>query len=205
MLLQVPERSWTAAAVHDTVQVILKDPAFRRSLRRSLADRILVWLADALTRIAKAMHGLPSGRTLALIFVGAMVLFVLMRFLVAASARGEAVGLRAKSRVATTGVDPWRSADELLASGRYEDAAHALYRGVILSLSRAERLRLDPSKTSGDYARELRRRSSSSLSPFVRFARRFDVLVYGHIPPDATAVEQLRELAAPFRARSLAA
>ncbi len=191
--------------MHDTVQVVLKDPAFRRSLRKSVADRILVWLGDALMRLVKAMHGLPSGRTLALIFVGAIVLFVLIRFLVAASARGEVVGRRAKGRVATTGADPWRSADELLDLGRYEDAAHALYRGVILSLANVERLRLDPSKTSGDYARDLRRRSSSSFSPFVRFARRFDVLVYGHVPPDALAVEQLRELTAPFRARSRAA
>ena len=112
---------------------------------------------------------------------------------------------RASRRGVASGTDPWQAADELLALGRHEEAAHALYRGVILALAQAERLRIDPSKTSGDYARELRRRSSSSLSPFVAFARRFDVLVYGHVPPDAAAVEQLRNMTTPFRARSRAA
>jgi hypothetical protein len=204
-LVQVTERPWPAAAVHDTIQAVLRDPVFHRSLRRSIADRILVWLAEWWTRLSKVLRGLPSMRTLSLFFVGALVLFVLVRFLIAASARSEESGRRTSRRGVTSGSDPWQTADELLSLGRYEDAAHALYRGVILSLASAERLRLDPSKTSGDYARELRRRSSSALSPFLAFARRFEVLVYGHIPPDAEAVAQLRELAIPFRARSRAA
>jgi hypothetical protein len=203
--MQVAERSWSASAVHDTVQAVLRDPAFHRSMRQSLADRILVWLAEWLTRLSKALRGLPSMRTLSLFFAGALVLFVLVRFLIAASARREEGGRRRSRREVGSGTDPWQAADELLALGRHEEAAHALYRGVILSLASAERLRLDPSKTSGDYARELRRRSSPALRPFVTFARRFEVLVYGHIPPDADAVAQLRELASPFRARSKAA
>ncbi len=191
--------------MHDTVQAVLLDPAFNRSLRRSLGDRILVWIADVFSRVARLLHGLPSGRALVLIFVAVTALFVLVRFLVAATSRGDERGHRLSKRGVGAGVDPWRTADELVALERYEDAAHALYRGVILALAQAERLRIDPSKTSGDYARDLRRRSSSSLLPFVAFARRFDVLVYGHVPPDAAAVAQLRELASPFRARSRAA
>lgn len=191
--------------MHDTVAVVVSDPAFRRSLRQSIGDRILVWLGDLLLRLSKAMRGLPSSRTLALIFIGAIATFVVIRFLIAASARGEPAGRRRRGSTAATDVDPWHSADELLELGRFEEAAHALYRGVILSLSHLERLRLDPSKTSGDYARELRRRSSPSFSPFVAFSRRFDVLVYGHVLPDADAVHQLRELANAFRPRSRAA
>jgi hypothetical protein len=166
---------------------------------------MFVWLADWWTRLSKVLRGLPSMRTLSLLFVGALVLFVLVRFLIAASARREDGGRRASRRGVTSGTDPWQAADELLALGRHEEAAHALYRGVILSLASAERIRLDPSRTSGDYARELRRRSSSALSPFIAFARRFEVLVYGHLPPDAAAVRQLRDLTTPFRARSRAA
>ena len=203
--MQVAQRAWPASAVHDTVQAVLRDPVFHRSLRQSLADRVLVWLAEWLTRLSKVLRGLPSMRTLSLLFAGALVLFVVVRFLIAASARREEGGRRASRRGVASGTDPWQAADELLALGRHEEAAHALYRGVILALAHAERLRIDPSKTSGDYMRELRRRSSSSLSPFVAFARRFDVLVYGHVPPDAAAVEQLRDLTTPFRARSRAA
>ena len=191
--------------MHDTVQVVLRDHAFQRSLRQSLWDRLLVTLTDVFVRLAKVMRGLPSGRTVALVFIALVVVFVLVRFLVAASARDAERDGRQSKKGVSTGMDPWRTADELVALARYEDAAHALYRGVIVSLARMERLRMDPSKTSGDYARELRRRSSSSLPPFVAFARRFDVLVYGHVPPDAAAVQQLRDLTTPFRARSRAA
>lgn len=164
-----------------------------------------MWLAEWLARLSKVMRGLPSMRTLVLLFVGALVLFVLVRFLIAASARGEEGARRSSKRGMSPGTDPWQAADELLAQGHHEEAAHALYRGVLLALASTERLRLDPSRTSGDYARELRRRSSSALSPFVHFTRRFEVLVYGHVAPDAAAVAQLRELAIPFRARSRAA
>ena len=203
--MQVPERSWPAPAVHDTIRAVLRDPAFHRSLRNSLADRLLVWLVQWFTRLSKVLRGLPSMRTLALCFVGAVLLFVLVRFLLAAIVRGEEGGRRTGRKAVSPGTDPWQAADELLALGRHEEAAHALYRGVVLSLASAERLRLDPSRTSGDYARELRRRSSSALTPFLAFARRFEVLVYGHVPPDADAVAQLRALAMPFRARSRAA
>lgn len=203
--MQVSERPWTPSAVHDTVQAVLRDPVFHRSMRRSVADRILVWLVDWFTRLSKVLRGLPSTRTLALMLVGALVLFVLVRFLIAASVRGDGGGRRTSNRGVSAASDPWQAVDELLALGRHEDAAHALYRAVILSLANTERMRLDPSKTSGDYARELRRRSSSAVFPFVAFARRFEVLVYGHVPPDAAAVAQLRELAIPFRARSRAA
>ena len=191
--------------MHDTVQAVLRDPVFHRSLRRSIADRILVWLADWLNRLSKVVRELPSMRTLAMLFAAALVLFVVVRFLMAASAQRMEADRRSARRGTSAGTDPWQSADELLAMGNFEDAAHALYRGVVVSVASRERLRIDPSKTSGDYARELRRRSSSMLPSFVAFAHRFEALVYGHVPPDATAVAQLRELATPFRSRSRAA
>jgi hypothetical protein len=67
------------------------------------------------------------------------------------------------------------------------------------SVARTDRLRLDPSKTSGDYARELRSRGSPRYSVFRSFARRFDVAVYGHCGCDATALADLMQLAEPFR------
>ena len=69
----------------------------------------------------------------------------------------------------------------------------------------SERLRLDPSKTSGDYARELRARGSASYQPFRAFARRFDVAVFGHGGCDARLIDDLRALAQPLTARARAA
>ena len=188
--------------MHDSVQAVLRDPAFRRSLRRSLADRLLLWLTHGFERLMALMKHLPSARALGLALAVLIVAFVVLRVMLAARAR-DGSGERAAERGGSAQVDdPWLSADVLASVGRYEDAAHALYRGVILSLGRLERLRLDPARTSGDYARELRRRSSRSFAPFRAFTGRFDVVVYGHGQPDATAFAQLRELSAPFRARA---
>jgi hypothetical protein len=127
------------------------------------------------------------------------------RLLIAAQARDEARGpLRRRTR-ATTSDDPFVVAERLAAEGHFEEAAHALYHGVLLALSRSERLRLDPSKTSGDYARELRARGAASYQPFRAFARRFDVAVFGHGGCDLQLIEDLRALARPFTAKARAA
>jgi hypothetical protein len=99
----------------------------------------------------------------------------------------------------------WRAAERFASEGRYEDAAHALYHGVLLALARTDRVRLDPSKTSGDYARDLRARRSASYRPFRDFSRRFDVAVFGHGGCDAALIDDLRRLATPFAPRARAA
>ena len=96
-------------------------------------------------------------------------------------------------------------AELLFDAGRFEQAAHALYRGVLVGLAHDQRVRLDPSKTSGDYARELHRRESPAVAPFRAFVGRFDGAVYGHGGCDAASVTDLRALSAPFRAKVRAA
>lgn len=183
----------------------MRDPAFRRSLRSSFADRMLLWLGDWFERFLRLLEGLPSTRSIGLGLVALLVVFVLARFVLAARAQATDVQRLAQRRAGASGDDPWAAAESLVAEGRFEDAAHALYRGVIAALARDERLRLHPSRTSGDYARELRRRSSSSLAPFRAFTRRFDVVVYGNDHADARSLAELAELSAPFRSRARAA
>lgn len=153
----------------------------------------------------KLFGGLPSTRSIGLALVALLVLFVAARFVIASRARNDDGRRNGHRRGGTSRDDAWASADALLAEGRYEDAAHALYRGVVSALARDDRLRLDPSRTSGDYARELRRRNSASLAPFRAFTRRFDVVVYGHEGASARSLEELARLSAPFRPRVRAA
>ena len=196
---QIVERRWPSSAIHDTVQAVLREPAFRRSTGRSLADRLLMWLLDWLERATPLLRHLPSTRSLGLALIGLLVLFVVTRFVLANRWR-EGAGMGGSPRRSSSSLgDPWLAADALIAERRYEEAAQALYRGVILSIVRDERLRLDPSRTSGDYARELRRRGATSLVPFRAFTRRFDVAVYGYGGVGDTAVGELRALSAPFR------
>jgi hypothetical protein len=127
------------------------------------------------------------------------------RLIIAALARDETRARRSRGAGPRGSDDPFIQAERLAAEGRYEDAAHALYHGVLLALARGDRLRLDPSKTSGDYARELRARGSASYQPFRAFSRRFDVAVFGHGGCDAELIADLRRLATPFTGHARAA
>ncbi len=203
--MQVQERVWPAGAVHDTVRAVLRDPAFRRSAQASIADHLMVQLLEWLTAFMRVVRGLPSMRTIAVGVVALVVLFVVARSIMLARAREEAKGTLRSRRGAVHAEDPWTLAERLVAEGRLEEAAHALYRAVITAVARSERLRVDPSKTSGDYARELRRRGASSLAAFRAFTRRFDAVVYGNAGATAAHLAELRALSDPFRPVSRAA
>jgi hypothetical protein len=199
ILLQAAMREWSPAAVHDTVAAVVSARAFQRPLQTSLAQRLFRWVADALDALMDFLRGSGPARWIAIGFAVLLVLLVVARFLLAARAREEDVERGAHARRGRAGEDPWRAAERLAAAGQFEEAAHAIYRGVVESLGRVERLRVEPSNTSGDYARELRARGSARLAPFRLFARRFDVAVYGHGGCTAEAIADLARLAEPFR------
>lgn len=199
MILQAALRAWPPAAVHDTVAAVLRGRAFQRSLQASIAQRLFRWIADGLNALVDYLRGSAPARWTAIGFTVLLVALVLARFFLAARARAEGNDLDNRVRSGGRGEDPWRAAEQLRALGRWEEAAHALYRGVVESLTRTERIRLDPSRTSGDYARELRVRGSARLADFRAFARRFDVAVYGHGACDEAALAELSRLAEPFR------
>lgn len=204
-MIQVATRAWPAEAVHDTIQAVFRGAEFRRSVGTSIAERVLMWLAEAFGRLVHFLRGTTSARAIALGLAALIVFAVLARLVLAARARETEHAVRRGRGRGTTADDPWQSAEELARAGRFEEAAHALYRAVLLSLSQSERIRLDASKTSGDYARELRARGSAALAPFRKFSRRFDAAVYGHGVCDAALVDELRRLAEPLRPRARAA
>ena len=194
-----------ASAIHDTVAAIARGIDYRRSLRQSLLDRFFLWIGELIAHLVRFLRTSPVSRPLGYTVLALIVIGVLARLLIAAQARDDARGpLRRRTR-ASGAEDPFVAAERLAAEGRFEDAAHALYHGVLLALARSDRLRLDPSKTSGDYARELRARGSASYQPFRDFSRRFDVAVFGHGGCDAALIDDLRRLATPFAPRARAA
>jgi hypothetical protein len=150
------------------------------------------------------LRGTGLARTAAIALAAMLVLLVVARLILSAHARDEPVRVAQGGR-ASAGEDPWLAAARLTTEGRYDEAAHALYHGVLASVAHAERLRLDPSKTSGDYARELRTRRSAAYLPFRDFSRRFDAAVYGRDVCDAVLIEDLRRLATPLTPRARAA
>ncbi len=199
MLLQAALRAWPPAAIHDTVAAVVSGPAFRRSLQASLAQRLFRWISDGINALVEYLRGSGPARWFAIGLTVLLVLLVIARVLVAARARDADGVTSGGTRRGRPGEDPWRAAERLAGAGQFEEAAHALYRGVVESVAHSDRLRLDPSKTSGDYARDLRARGSSRLPVFRAFARRFDVAIYGHGGCDAGTIAELSRLADPFR------
>lgn len=205
MLIQVAQQVWPPGAVHDTVAAVVRQAAFRRNLRDSIGQRLFMWIGEWIGNIIRMLRHSGGVRPLGFAVVALVVIAVVARLVIASRARDDGASSRTGRGRRSQADDPFVTADALALEGRFEDAAHALYRGVLLSLARSERLRLDASKTSGDYARELRARGSSAYQPFRLFARRFDVAVYGHGGCDAQLIADLRALAAPFMPRARAA
>ena len=205
MLIQIVERHWPAGAVHDSVQAVLRGAQFNRSFQSSMIERALVWIAEWSGRGVEAVGGLPNARRFGIGFTVALVLIVLARLLVAARARDPDAVRGVPDETGRRQQDSWALADRLAEAGDYEGAAHAMYRGLLTTLASRERLRLDPARTSGDYARELRRHGSPSHLPFRAFARRFDAAVYGRGSIDAALIDDLRGLARALREGARAA
>ena len=204
-MFQIAQRVWPAEAIHDTVDAVVRDGPFRRSIQSSIGERLMQWTVQWLERLFGFLDGRTSARGIALAFAALLALLLVARIILSARARDTDGAAARRALRPDASEDPWRAADLLAAEGRFEAAAHALYRGVVASLVARERLRFDPSKTSGDYARELRARGSSSYAPFQAFSRRFDVVVYGHHGSDASSLRDLLRLASPFSPRTLAA
>jgi len=97
--------------------------------------------------------------------------------------------------------DPWVVAQQRAAAGDYTAASHALYMALLEALARKEQLRLHPSKTAGDYRRELRARSSSLLPTFQDFARLYELVAYGFRQCDVDRYHRLYALASVVTGR----
>lgn len=185
---------WSRVAIHDTVASVVKQAAYHRQVTRSMFDRIMQWIGDMLLILFQTLGGVRHGRIVATIAAAAVVALVVARVIYAARLRTasmENAVLRGR-RVSAAG-DPWRSAEELAAAGQFTDAAHALYRATIAMLAARGQIRPHASKTSGDYARELRRRGAAAHTPFRRFGRLYDRIIYGTGTCDAAEYAALLE------------
>lgn len=188
---------WTRAAIHDTVASIVSQAPYRRDVQRTLLDRLVRWIGEVIDRIFVGVRGVPHGREVAVAAAIVLALLVAGRILYARRLRAHAEEELARSEVDTrTTGDPWREAERLASGGQYTEAAHALYRGVVVALAARGFMRVHASKTSGDYIRELRRLGAAAEAPFRRFGGRYDRIIYGTGVCDETGYRALRDDAA---------
>lgn len=183
------------SAVRDTIAAVFAQRAYDRSLRQSLLDRLLADLFELLGRLFQAVGRSPATRPItiaALVLLAALAVARIIIMVRSARLGGVGDGPR---RFLGRKIDPWTEAQRLAGAGRYTDAAHALYAALLQAVAQREDIGLHPSKTVGDYLRELRRRSSALMPSFRDFARLYEVVVYGWGVCDQERYERLHALA----------
>lgn len=191
MLWQLPSGIVSRAAIHDTVGAIARQPAFRRDVR-TLLDRLVTWFEDLFSRFAEMLGGVPHGRMVTTTAAVVVVVLIIGRIAYASRLRGRTFDEPGSPRARTgNSGDLWAEAEQLAAEGRFTEAAHALYRATLFLLAAGGVVRLHDSKTSGDYARELRRRGAAAYTAFRRFGARYDRIIYGTGSCDASEYRAL--------------
>jgi hypothetical protein len=196
-----------SAAIREAVAAVFSHPAYNPPEDRPWWAFLGEWARDALAWLRALLEpAREAARTSPrLYWVVVTTAVVLLGILLAwwgylAYTRHVEVagpGRRRGGRAGPAG-DQWAATQRLAAEGRYTEAAHALYRALLEAGARRGELRLHPSKTAGDYVRELRARSSAMLGRFRDFARSYDVVIYGSGVCDRERFERLAALALPI-------
>ena len=187
------------AAIRDTIAAVFRDHAYDRGIRESLWQRFAAWVARRFAELRELLDSSPGlGWALAVVTALLLVAIVARAVWVArlrARRRAELDAMGAGGARSRALGDPWQLAQRNAAEGRYTEAAHLLYLALLEAVARRERIRLHPSKTVGDYARELRRNSSSLFARYREFARSYETVVYGLGTCDRERWERLDALA----------
>jgi hypothetical protein len=189
-LLQGTPQSWPATVIQDSVAAIVGQRVYQRSVRATLFERLMEWLGDLLRRIFSGLSEIPHFKWVVLSLTVVVVLAIAARLWLGTESEERRRRARTGS-IRGTG-DPWVEAERLATAGDYTEAAHLLYRGLIERLAAGEQIRLHPSKTSGDYARELQRRGSAVHGDFRQFGRRYDHVLFGTGTCDESTYAALR-------------
>lgn len=166
-----------------------------------MIGRFLDWLADKLHFANEARTASPVAYW-TVIGLALLVLAAIVGRLwwVGYQRRKRGIDARPAPGAARAGYgrDPWGAAQQFAAEGDFTAAAHALYAALLSAIARRGMIRLHPSKTAGDYVRELRARSAPAFTGFRDFARAYEFVVYGSGVCDQERYERLQALALPM-------
>ena len=192
VLLQTPV---PAAAIRDTLSRIVLERGYRRSVTSTLLSRGWEWVTRTLGDLFNQAAGSRGTFLVSLTVLAVLIVATIARAVIVAQARRQA----ARRLVVEVSADAQLAqARGLAAQGAHVEAAHLLYAAVITQLVEQKRVRRHPSKTVGDYWRELRAASDGSASPYLSFSRTYEIVVYGDGLCDATRYARLEQLAAPM-------
>jgi hypothetical protein len=197
-LMRVTQDAHHADAVRDTIAGVFAGDAYNRSARQTIGGYLLEAFGRLLNSIFRALNSSPEARSFALWAGFGLLALIVGRVLYVAITDERRSARRSDGRATgVAGESAWVAAQRAAAAGDYTQAAHWLYAALLQSLAQRERLPLHSSKTAGDYARDLRARSSPSWSPFRKFVQAFEFVAYGRRECNREEFERLRALAEP--------
>jgi hypothetical protein len=191
---QVVDR-WTSSQIHDTVAAIVREPVFAGSGRESLLGRFLRFVIENIRDFLNQYRGSPGARYVVIAGVVVLLSIIIARIVIVRDIDAQVRRRGGRARGASADGDPWRVAHDLAAAGDYTAASHALYAGLLERMARGGGVTLHPSKTGGDYWRELGRRGSPIAGEFRAFSRRFDRVMFGTGAATADDFNELSGLA----------
>jgi Domain of unknown function (DUF4129) len=184
-----------AAAIRDTISRIVLERGYRRSTSSTLLSRFWEWFSDLLSRLFSQAAASRGTYLISLTLIVGVVLVGIARAVIVARARRLAADRR---DVETSADEQLQQARALAAQGAYVHAAHLMYAAVITRLVEQKQVRRHPSKTVGDYGRELRRASDPAALAYRDFADTYDIVAYGDGLCDSVRYIRLEQLAAPL-------
>ncbi|MBC7841289.1 MAG: DUF4129 domain-containing protein [Gemmatimonadaceae bacterium] len=192
MLLQSPI---PAAAIRDTISRIVLERGYQRSVTSTLLARGWEWFSDLLGKLFRQAAGSRGTYVLSIILLTILVVTLIARSIIVSRARRLAATQR---DALPTSADHLAQARALAAQGAYVEAAHLLHAAIVTHLVDTRRVRRHPSKTVGDYGRELRAVSDPLAKAYFAFASVYDVVAYGDGVCDSVRYARLEQLAAPM-------
>jgi hypothetical protein len=170
---------WSESAIRDTIATITKGADYQRALTESLWDRFTRWIWERVMDLLSSVNGSSLTRTITVGMIVLILVLIAARIAIGISAERKLRRTGPASRPNVGGATLLADAETLAAQGDFTAAAHALYAGTLAALAARGEIRLHASKTTGDYARELRRRNSTSLPSLQSFRSRYDRVIYG--------------------------
>jgi len=191
-------------AIRDTMAAVFRQAAFVKRQPSWLARKIaefFEWLGDLLSQLGGTRSSNPKVFwTVTAIIIAIAVAIIARLAWVSYRRRGQGIAARPAPTgpAGATQGDPWSAAQHYAARGDFTAAAHSLYLALLNAIARRGLVRLHPSKTVGDYVRELRMRSATVFTRFRDFARAYETVVYGTGVCDQERYETLQRLALPI-------
>ncbi|MBX3132879.1 MAG: DUF4129 domain-containing protein [Gemmatimonadaceae bacterium] len=196
---------WTADAIRDSTAAIVEGLGYQRNVTQSLFSRFADWGIAQLLRVLDVLPNVKLGPWLLIGLVILLIVLVVIRSVVNLRAEREFRVSAPGTVRGTTRTDPSREAERLAAAGAYLEAAQQLCAALLVASSRRGEITLHPSKTTGDYAREMKRRGVPAARAFQGFRARYDRVVYDLQSCTAEDFAALRAAAQPLIGRELAA